>query len=317
MRHFHWVLFMLSLWPAPILGQANSRTLLRNALTLENRGCFAEAAKVAKLAIDSGQLSGVELGRAYVLLGVASEGDGNLVDAQIAFEDALHTLKGDPGHVEDYAAALENYAGLYADLGQPEIASPMWLKASHLRQQIGNHTGVMLSLTRLAGLALAQNKIHKAREYLRKASDEVKLAHDTSDEDWVLFFETQGWLALAEHRAPSAIAAYQQALELSQRSRGQEHWLSGWEHMLRGKAFAQAGDVNEALADMRTGLAILGQTLDRKNPRYFVAEIAYSQLLDRIGLHVEAAEMRETAERARKDYYGSQCTRCTISVAAF
>jgi tetratricopeptide (TPR) repeat protein len=316
-RHFHWALFALSLLPAPVLGQANPHTLLHDALVLENRGSFEAAAKAAKLAIDSGQLSGVELGRAYIIFGVACEGEGNLIDTQLAFEHSLRILEKDPGHVEDYASALENYAGFYSDLGQLEIAGRMWLKAFHLRQQVGDHAGLMLSLTHLAQLALARNKVRQACEYLRQASDELKLAHDLVDEDMAVLSETQGWLALTEHHASEAIAAYQHTLELLERSRGHEHWLTGWEHMLRGKAYAQAGDLNRASADMRSGLAILGQTVGKENPRYFVAQIAYAQVLDRMGSHAEAAEMRAMAEKARKDYHGSQCTSCTISVAAF
>jgi hypothetical protein len=38
--------------------------------------------------------------------------------------------------------------------------------------------------------------------------------------------------------------------------------------------------------------------------------------LDRFGLHPEAAQMRAAAEKASKNYYGSQCAGCTINVTA-
>jgi tetratricopeptide (TPR) repeat protein len=317
MKHIHCLLLTLGLASLPLFAQANPHQLLHNALVLENQGSFEAAAKMANRAIDSGQLSGVELGRAYLILGVACQGQGSLRDAQIAFVRSLHILERDPQQVEDYASALENYAGLYSDLGQLEIAAPMWRKALQLRQQIGDHTGVMLSLTRLAGLALARNRVHEAREYLKRASDEMKLARDLIAGDLALLYETQGWLALAEGHKPAAVSAYGRALELCRQAFGEQHWLTGWEHMLRGKAYAQAGGLNSALADMREGLAILDHALGRKNPRYFMAEMAYSQLLDRAGSHADAAELRTSAEKARKDYYASQCAGCTINGAAF
>jgi tetratricopeptide (TPR) repeat protein len=317
MRHLNWTLSILSLLYIPLLGQSDPHVALRDALVLENRGSFETAAKAAKSAIDSRQLSGTELGRGYIILAVACQGVGNLTDAQIAFEHALQILERDRQHLEDYASALENYAGLYSELGQLDIAAPMWRKAFHLRQEIGEHAEATLSLLRLAEVALARNRVHEAQQYLKRASDEAKLAPDLIDDGKALFFETQGWLALAENHAPAAITAYQHALELVERSRGAQHWLTGWEHMLLGKAYGQSGDPNGALAEMRKGLTIFEHSLGPRNPKYFAAEVAYSRVLDRAGSRAEAAQMREAAEQARKDYYGGQCAGCTINISAF
>jgi tetratricopeptide (TPR) repeat protein len=322
MRHLYWILLTLWLMRVPTFGQLNAHTVLHDALVLENRGSFETAAKVAKAAIDSRQLSGNELGRGYIILAVACQGAGDLADAQIAFEHALRVLEHDREHPEDYASALENYAGFYSELGQLDGAAPMWRKAFDLRQKIGDHAGTALSLTRLAELALARNRVREAHQYLQEASDEAKASRDFIDPDFIdddkaFFFETQGWLASSEHHPAEAVADYQHALELVERSRGDQHWLAGWEHMLLGKAYAEAGDFRSALANMQTGLTILDHALGRRNPKYFAAELAYSRVLDRFGLRTEAAQMRGTAEKASKDYYGGQCAGCTINVAAF
>jgi len=115
MRHRYWTLLALWLLRVPSFAQLNPRTVLQDALVLENRGSFETAAKVAKAAIDSRQLSGNELGRGYTILAVACQGAGNLADAQIAFKHALEILEHDPEHPGDYASALENYAGFYSE----------------------------------------------------------------------------------------------------------------------------------------------------------------------------------------------------------
>jgi hypothetical protein len=120
----------------------------------------------------------------------------------------------------------------------------MWQKAFRLRQRIGDHAGIALSLARLAELALARNQVREAQRYLQKASNEAKASPDLIDDDKAFFFETQGWLANAEHHATAAVAAFQHALELVERSRGEQHWLAGWEHMLLGKAYAESGAHN-------------------------------------------------------------------------
>lgn len=317
MRHLYWTLLTLWLLRIPAFGQFNPHEVLQDALVLENHGSFETAANAAKAAIDSRQLSGNELGRGYIILAVACQGKGDLTNAQTAFEHALRVLEDDREHPEDYVSALENYAGYYDELGQLDVAESMWRKAFHLRQKIGDHAGTALSLARLAELALVQNRVGEAHRYLQKASDEVKASPDLIDDDKALFFETQGWLAIAEHHAPAAIAAYKHALELVERSRGEQHWLVGWDHMLLGKAYTESGDSRSALENMQTGLSILDHALGQKNPKYFAAELAYSRVLDQFGLHIVAAQMRTAAEKASQDYYGSQCARCTINVAAF
>ena len=317
MRHLYWALFTLWLLCMPTFGQINQHTVLHDALVLENRGSFETAAKVAKAAIDSRQLSGNELGRGYIILAVACRGAGDLTDAQVAFENALQVLKDDREHSEDYASALENYAGLYSELGQLEVAAPMWRKALRVRQGIGDHMGSALSLTHLAELALVRNRVREAQRYLQKASNEAKASPDLIDDDRAFLLETQGWLAVAEHRAPAAVADYEHALELVERSRGEQHWLVGWEHMLLGKAYAESGNPSSALTNMRSGLTILDHALGQKNPKYFAAELAYSRVLDQVGSHTEAARMREAAEKAKKGYYAGQCAGCTINIAAF
>jgi tetratricopeptide (TPR) repeat protein len=317
MRHLYWTLLTLSLLRMPTFGQLNPHTVLHDALVLENRGRFETAAKVARAAIDSRQLSGNELGRGYIILAVACQGTGNLADAQTAFEHALQILEHDREHPGDYASALENYAEFYSELGQLDVAAPMWRRTFHLRQGIGDHTGTALSLTRLAELALARNRVREAHWYLQKASDEAKASPDISDDDKAFFLESQGWLAIAERHAPAAVAACQQALGLVQRSRGEQHWLVGWEHMFLGKAYAESGDFGSALANMQTGLTILDHAIGQKNPKYLTAELAYSRVLDQSGSHAQAAQMRASAEKASKDYYGRQCAGCTINAAAF
>jgi tetratricopeptide (TPR) repeat protein len=317
MGHLYRTLPALLLLCMPTFGQLNPHTALHDALVLENQGSFETAAKVAKAAIDSRQLHGSELGRGYIILAVACQGAGDFGNAQTALEHAVRILEHDREHPEDYASALENYAEFYSELGQLDVAAPMWRKAFHLRQGIGDHTGTALSSTRLAELALARNRVREARWYLQKASDEAKASSDFSDDDRAFFLESQGWLAIAEHHAPAAVAACQHALELVERSRGEQHWLVGWEHMFLGKAYAESGDFGSALVNMQTGLTILERALGQKNPKYLTAELAYSRVLDEVGSHAQATQMRAAAEKASKDYYGRQCAGCTINAAAF
>jgi tetratricopeptide (TPR) repeat protein len=317
MRYTKAILLTALLACSPLFAEENPNPhqQLRDALVLEQQAHFDQTITIVTQLIDSKQLSGIELGRACIMLGFAYHQEGNFNASQNAFEHSLRILERDPEHVSDYADALNYYGSLYGDVGRFDAAEAMWLKALHLRQGIGDHTAAMHSLVNLASLALPQKRVHQANEYLKRASEEMKLAHGLTDDDFMVLFETQAWLALTEGHPSEAVAGFQHALELCQRSPNQPHWLPGWEQVLRGKAYAQSGDIDRALADMRQGLAILNE-LGPTNPKYFAAEIAYSQVLDRAGSHAQAAQLRAAAAQAGKDFFGSRCLGCTIDLAA-
>jgi tetratricopeptide (TPR) repeat protein len=295
---------------------------LKKAVVLYQQGQIDKAIAGARSLTDSGEAAAFDLGRAYILLGTAYNQKGQLYESQHALESAIRIFEHDPDHISEYASALSNYGALYCDLGQLDTAEAIWLKSLHLRQQIGDHAASMRSLTTLAGLELGKNRMHPAREYLKQAAVEVKSdrqsrQNDLIEDDFALLFETQAWLAMKEGHPGMAITFYQHSLDISRRARGDEHWLTGWEHLLLGKAYAQAGNLDRATFEMRDGLRIMEPVLGRTSPNFLVGELAYAQLLDRTGSHADAAEIRSEAEQARKDLLRTQCAGCTINVEGF
>jgi tetratricopeptide (TPR) repeat protein len=316
MRRIKEVLFAVVLAASRLLAQGDPQEQLHEALLFAERGEFDKAIHLAKEVTDSGQSGGVLAGRAWILLGAVYTQQGRFVEAQNAFERSLRILDG-PQFVTDYAAALQNFGGLYNDTGQTAMAGQMWRKVLQLRRQIGDHASISRSLTSLAGFSLTQGRVREAKKYLQNAAEEAKLTRDLTNDDLAIGFEVQAWLKMAEGHAAAAVGDYGRALELCIRIHGEGHWLTGWEYMLRGKAYSYSGNAGQALADMRAGLRILDGALGRRNPRYFTAQIAYAEALDRGGLRAQAAQWRAAGEQAQKDFYRSECAGCTISVAGF
>jgi hypothetical protein len=145
----------------------------------------------------------------------------------------------------------------------------------------------MESLDNLTSLALAEKKWRGAKRDWRTASDELRLAHDLVPGDIIVFHETEGRLELSTGHASAALASYQHAVELCRQAYGEQHWITGWDQMLLGKAYARTGDMGKALQKMRGGLAILAHSLGHENPKFLGAQIVYAQLLDRSGVHAE------------------------------
>jgi tetratricopeptide (TPR) repeat protein len=300
-----------------VFAQANSRGQVQAAAALEQQGRFNEVIAILEPVVGGNQLTGADLGSASIMLGVAYEGVGKFTGAQHAYDGALRVLEHDARHSAEYAAALASYGRLYTELNQLDAAESLWRLALQLRQQNGEHAGAARSLVDLAGLALARKNVGLAREYLKNASREMKLAHGLGEDDLAILSETRGWLALSEGQASAAVTEYQRALEISRRRRGEQHWLVGWEHVLVGQAYAQAGGLQQAQSHMLQGLAILERALGRKNPKYFASQSAYAKVLDQAGAHEQAASLESEAERASKEFYGAQCAGCSVNKAAF
>src|SRR5450759_902009 len=98
----------------PLFAQLNPHQRLREALALEKQGQFDSAINMTKLVIDSKELNGVELGRAYIMLGSSYRVEGKLSEAQDAFERSILILEREPEQKGDYASALEDYGGFYS-----------------------------------------------------------------------------------------------------------------------------------------------------------------------------------------------------------
>jgi tetratricopeptide (TPR) repeat protein len=318
MKHISKLLLALCAMWAPLLAQQNpTAPTLHEAFVLEEKGQYNNAINIVNFVINSGELNGVQLGRAYVMLGMAYHQMAKFGAAQSALESALRILEREPEYRTDYAVALSEYASLSGDTGKMDAAMDLWRKAAHLRESTGDHAASMRTLLNLASVALAQKSVSQARKFIKQASHEMKSAQDLTDDDRMLFSETQGWLEFGEGHASAAVGDFQRALDMCVRTRGEQYWLTGWEHLMRGKAYARSGDLKSASADMQEGLAILERTLGRASLKYFAGEIAYSQVLDQAGLHAEAARLRAAAQRDGKDFDGRACTECTIDRVAF
>jgi len=293
--------------------QTSPHDRLDHALALVQQGQFSAAIQATKPLIDGNSLRGPELGRAWALLGFAYREEGLFAESHQALDRSIGLLEHDAAFSHDYAVALYYLGALNEEEGQLGPAEHVWLKAL----SIGGKSSFNAEVYRnLAELKLQEHHVQAARDYLEKATSEAHAAGDSNPADRAGYALTEGWLALEEKNFPEALNASQRSLDLCKLAYGENNFLTGWSFMLFGKALAQEGRLDEGLAKMRQGLTIIDRSMGRQNPKYWTAEIAYSQVLDLSGSHSEAAQLRNNAEHALKDLYGRQCRGCTISVSA-
>ena len=309
------ILFFLNAWP--LLAQTTSEKRLIEPFALVKEGKPAPAVVELRALLDSNSLDALGSGKAWNILGLAYEDLGEFSLSQHAYEESLRILESLPDNIQDYAMALDDFGALYVATSQFELAERLRLKALGLYEKIGDHGGIARSSGDLAGVAFSQNKVTKGSKYLQRAVKEARLANDLDDDDRVAIASLQGWKAQLDGDFATSALRYQQALGLSRRFHGEEHPFTGWDYLLLGTAHAETGELTTALGEMRQGIAILEHTLSKQNPRYLVAEIAYSRVLDATGSHAEATRIKATAESLLRDAYQRQCAGCTVSAAAF
>ena len=304
-----------SVWPA--LAQAPPDERLAHAYALVREGRPADAIVQLQALLDAKSLDAPATGKAWNVLGLAYEDQGNYLESQRAYERSLQVYEALPERLADYAMALDDFGGLYVMTGQLEPAVRLRQKALGLYEKVGNHAGMARANSDLAGIAFSRRKMNEGRRYLERASKEAGLATDLDEDDLASIASMQGWLAQLEGDAAVSASRYRQALDLLRKRHGEEHPFVGWEYVLLGRADADAGELTTATTEMKRGMGILGRTMSEQNPKYLTAEIAYSRVLDATGAHVEAARMKAKAEQGLKEVSSRRCSNCTVSAAAF
>jgi tetratricopeptide (TPR) repeat protein len=309
---------LLSLFIAcPLLAHAALEQKLAHAYALEREGKPAQAIVELQALLDTKSLDAPGSGKAWNILGLAYQDQGNYVDSQHAYERSIRIFEDLPNNVTDYAMALDDFGGLYIATGQSELAFRLKQKAFGLYEEISDHAGMTRASSGLAGVAFTRQRTVEGRRYLERAIKEAQLAIDLDNDDLAAIASMQGWLAQLKGDLTTCVSRYHQSLDLLIEHHGEEYPSVGWGYMLLGRARAEAGDLTTALDEMKRGRAILGRTVDNQNSKYLTAEIAYSHVLDATGAHAEAAQIKTNAERQLKEGLSRQCNNCTISAAAF
>ena len=290
---------------------------LSEAYRLEKAGNAAPAITELQSLLDSKTLNPAGIGKAWDILGLAFEDQGDFSESRRAFERSIQAYESMQNDASDYAMVLDDFAELNVAAGQLEPAVRLMKKALHLYEKENDHAGVTRSSSDLAGAFLTQKKIREGRKSLDRALKESRLTNELDDDDFATLASLQGWLAQCDGDLPSSVSKYQQALDLLRKYYGEEHVSTAWGYVLLGQVRAEAGNFGRSIIEINNGLAILGRKLHRQDPRFLVAQIAYSHVLEKVGRGPEAKSLQADAERQLNAFRNSQCANCTVSAKAF
>jgi tetratricopeptide (TPR) repeat protein len=238
--------FLLLFTVCPLLSQMTPTQRLTQAYLLEKGGKPTPAISELQGLFDSKSLDTVSTGKAWNILGLAYDDQGNFPLAQHAFEESLRILESLPDNTKDYAMALDDFGGLYVATGQFEIANKLRTKALGLYEKVGDHGGIARASGDLAGNAFSQKKVERGSKYLERAVKEERLANDLGDDDRAAIASLQGWRAQLDGDFTMSAVIYRQSLDLLRKCHGEEHFFTGWGYLLLGEAHAEAGQLTTA-----------------------------------------------------------------------
>ncbi len=310
-------IFLLTLLtPILLFAQVDQEGAILRAYALDEQGKMPNAIALLRPLINSGTFHGAELGRAWIILGLAYADQNEFHDARNAYEQAISILQPLPESIRDYAAVMDHFANLYQAEGELQVATNLRTKTLRMYQQLGDYSRIARDSSVLAGLALQQGHLKEGRRYLKQTAESLKMATELNDDDLAVIFSTRAQFARVDGNVSAEIAGHEHALQILQRAHEATNPNIGWERILLGVAYSYAGRAEDALSEMRQGLSILGSTWDHKSRRYLEAEIAYSQVLDRSGDHKNAALLRVSDEAKLKELQRIECPGCTISAYA-
>jgi tetratricopeptide (TPR) repeat protein len=280
------------------------------------QGHFENAIERARPLLESRQLTDLERGRGWTVIGLAYQHQGEFQEATSAYENAIRILGERNENASDFASALDAFGTLYRDMLQFDAAAHMEIHALHVDQQVNDHGGIAVVCANLADLELGLKHTNKAQAWLHESVQEAKLASNLDESFYAFVSSSEAWLAELRGNMPAAIAGFQKEIDYLTHSPDELSPTLGWAYMVLGNVHLKNGDTTDALSNMRKGRSILLETVGTSNPHYLLAQVAYAQALDSAGMHSEAAQTRADAEQKLRVIYKQQCTRCRITALA-
>jgi tetratricopeptide (TPR) repeat protein len=258
-----------------------------------------------------------ETGAAWNLLGNAYQHLGEYEKARRSFEAAIKVLKDSPGHIRQYAAALDNLGSLELEQGQPESSMTLRQKAKQLYESVGDHLGVARVANNLSLIAVQQGHYQDARRFLAEGFHEVSLASETDIDDLAALHSLQCVILAHDRDWHGALVAIQDAIDLWEHRHGSEYFLLASAYIVRGQIYDKLGEYQKAENDLQNALAQLEKTPGINSPLYLAAEVAYARVLRDSGSKHEASRLEDKARASLAELRRRQCTGCSVSVLGF
>jgi len=321
MKTLRWLLthFLLISFAAALRGQQTITSLLAQASQWHDEGHPQAAISILEpiLRNPSEELSGVQLGVAWNMLGSAYQGAEDYSQARRCYETSMHILREIPNARDEYASVLSNMGTLQITVGDISTAKTVINKSKGLYEQENDHGGLSAIANVLAMFDLTQKDARGARREIEEAFRQAELAKNLKDSDYASMYIVKGSVLDAQGDTQAAIAAFEKSIELWSRKNESNAYIIGAAYALRGSALDKLGDSSHAISDIKMALSLFEQTSGRNSTAYFKTEIRYARVLKHAGFKQEAGQIDKDAQNGIAALSRQQCNGCTISAESF
>jgi eukaryotic-like serine/threonine-protein kinase len=258
---------------------------------------FAKAQAAGRRAVEKGTAQGAHLlvARAYGIL-CATLGNGSSTEQAIRDCQNARQSYAAAGDRNDEARALNDFAGLYYQLGQVDRAESMYREALRMFRRSGAIDGITAVSSNLGDIFLARGNLGNAE---RALSDALPGYKEMGDKDGIaLTLNDLGEVARHRGELDKALTTFEQAKALAQEANDKSvvaYVLSG-----RGDVLTDRGDLVAARKSYEEALAIRKQTGEKQTAAE--TELALARLAVEEG-HSSDAEtvIRKCKEQFHQD----------------
>jgi len=299
-----------------LLHAQSSDSTVASLAGMSQRGQIQQVIDTANSLLSDARLTPADQVLALIYLGYAHQQRGEFTQATANYEKALSVVDRDGQHPSEYAAALATLATVYSQIGQIDTAKRVLLRAEHLLEEQNDHAGAAMIWNDLATIAAGQHSRGEAHKDMAHSIAESKLANNISAGELATFATTEGRIAELDGDPRTALSDYDRALDLWKQTNQDQQQRTAWIYVLMGGAYLQAGDLANARESAARGLSMLEATSGRQTPRYLLAELTYSKILDASGAHDEANKLRQEAQAGMNTGTDRQRAQGQISVNA-
>jgi CHAT domain-containing protein/tetratricopeptide (TPR) repeat protein len=243
------------------------------------------------------------------VLGLLDENQGDYVNAEVRFQEALGLRRRLRGENDiDTASTLQNLGELYQIIGDPARAEPLIKQAFEIRKSaLGtDHPETARNLNSLALLYASIGEYAKAEEFARRACDTWKkaLGKNRQETAFGLFnlagiYQSMGDYAKAE-------PLYCQSLEISKTTLGKKHPFTATALASLAGLYRALGDHARADPLDQQALEICRQVLGEKHPTTAASLSNVAQRYEVKGDYANAEPLLRQALQIDKEVLGEK-----------
>jgi tetratricopeptide (TPR) repeat protein len=256
------------------------------------------------------QSSNAHQGYLWAHLAADYRDGGNFSQSEDAYNRSLQLLKTAPEAMANYATTLDNLGALYLTYARTDDARNCMQKALAIRQQLGDHTNIAVSLQHLADLDVARRKFKDAETEASEAYQTLSAPGVPNGPGTISALLTLAFARCKEDRCAQGIQDAEHALDIARTTLRPDSVQLGIALVTLGFAQWKAGQPEDAEKAMRSGLKIIKDQTAPGDPT-----LAYSLMQYRDYLHA----MRRTLEAKQVDAQlaaasHQPCNTCSVSV---